>query len=1683
MTTQPASSASRPCFAHACSCRARNHNSIFLHSVLFRGRAFLGALIAFLALAGSARASIAVGTPTVTGSASDYTWTYDVQLGAGESAASVPNGACSGSSSPICGGTFFTIYDFVGYIPGSAAAPANWSVSVQLTGYTPSGVTPSDSAAIVNLTFYYTGSGITGAADLGSFSAHSTDESSATGTYTYQALNVGSGSADSGIGSAKVPTAGTTITVDDATQVNAATCTLSNAIASANADSAVGGCTLSGSGTPFTIQLQTNTSYTLATVDNWWYGPNALPPIATTIIIEGNGATLQVTDSSIARLRFFFVGADPTATATLNYNTPGAGNLTLHNLTLSGGRQQGGSGGGGGAGMGGAIYNQGTLTLNQVTLNKNSATGGSGRSINQCALFVYYGGGMGSDGGALFANNTTTGGPGGFGGAVTPAGSTGGAACASNCGNSGGGGIKTGDNGVAGSGSGAGAGGGTPDGLGGAGGNGGAGGGDSSGGGGGGFGSCGGAAGGDFGAGGAATGGADNLGGGGGGVGGGGGYGGCSYAGGGGFGGGGGDAPFGVGSGGFGGGGGLGTGGVGGFGGGTGTLSANGCYVGGSGSGAGFGGAIFNHNGTVQVTNSTFNANTAKGGIGGNQNGSGFGGAIFNLNGTVTLTFSTLAGNIADDGGAVYNLGYKLAKVAASLTLDGSILSNSANAAATAVNDLVSSPPGAVASGAPNDAIETVTYSNANIVVMSNTSNAQVSGPDPITTDPGLGTLALNSPGSTATMAITAASSAFNVVSCGTTTVDQRGVSRPQATLCDIGAYELIVGGPFTVTPSVNGGNGMISPSTAQTVSYGGTATFTLTPTTGYSIGTVGGTCPAGTLSGNMYTTGMVTANCTVIANFAITTYTVSPSVSGGNGMISPSAQQMVSYGGTETFTLTPSTGYSIGTVGGTCPSGTLSGSMYTTGAVTASCTVIANFTINTYMVTPSVGTGSGVISPSAVQTVNYATTQSFTLTPNPGYSIGTVGGTCPTGTMSGSTYTTAAVTANCTVIANFTINTYMVTPGVNEGNGTISPSTPQPVNYGATATFTLTPSTGYYVSSVSVTCGGTLAGNMFTTDPITANCSVMASFALKMFTVTPSVNGGNGTISPNMAQTVNYGGTQSFTLTPSVGYSIGTVGGTCPTGTLSGSTYTTGTVIYPCTVIANFAIDTYLVTPSVPGGNGTTTPNTAQTVNYDGTQSFTLTPNTGYSIGTVGGTCPAGTLSGSTYTTGAVTSACTVIANFAINTYQVTPSVNGGNGTISPNSAQPVNYGATQSFTLTPNTGYSIGTVGGTCPAGTLSGSTYTTGAVTSACTVVANFVINTYTVTPSVNNSHGSISPNAAQSVNYGSTATFTVTAKTGYSVAGIGGTCAAGTLSGSMYTTGGVTSNCTVVLNIGQAPAITSANHATFPLGVLGSFAVTASGIPTVMNFTETGNLPSGVTLNPTTGLLSGIPAVGGTYPITITASNGVTPNATQSFTLTVDQPPSITSLDSTTFFEGQSNSFTVTAVGIPTPAFTESPVKSLPGGVKFVDNHNGTATLSGTPTVAGVFSFWIEASNGVSSPSQQNFTLTVYAPISVSPTTIAFGNVKDGSSASQAVTLTNISNKAMGIGPVTLTVTSGSKTQFSLGSGCPASLAGGSTCSITVIFSPKAVGTDAATLNITTGASSKALEVGITGAGTK
>ena len=188
---------------------------------------------------------------------------------------------------------------------------------------------------------------------------------------------------------------------------------------------------------------------------------------------------------------------------------------------------------------------------------------------------------------------------------------------------------------------------------------------------------------------------------------------------------------------------------------------------------------------------------------------------------------------------------------------------------------------------------------------------------------------------------------------------------------------------------------------------------------------------------------------------------------------------------------------------------------------------------------------------------------------------------------------------------------------------------------------------------------------------------------------------------------------------------------------------------------------------------------------------------------------------------------------------------------------------------------------------------------------------------------------------------------------------------------------------------APAVNSGSSASFTVGAQGSFSVLTTGNPTA-SIAESGALPSGVSFTDNgdgTATLAGTPASGtsGSYPLTITAANGVSPNATQRFTLTVDPDaaaPVITSAGATTFAAGQPGSFTVTTTGVPAPALSATSKPALPSGVRFTDNGNGTATLSGAPPPGsqGTYLLTVKAANS-SGTASQSFLLTVNSGLAI------------------------------------------------------------------------------------------------------
>ena len=180
---------------------------------------------------------------------------------------------------------------------------------------------------------------------------------------------------------------------------------------------------------------------------------------------------------------------------------------------------------------------------------------------------------------------------------------------------------------------------------------------------------------------------------------------------------------------------------------------------------------------------------------------------------------------------------------------------------------------------------------------------------------------------------------------------------------------------------------------------------------------------------------------------------------------------------------------------------------------------------------------------------------------------------------------------------------------------------------------------------------------------------------------------------------------------------------------------------------------------------------------------------------------------------------------------------------------------------------------------------------------------------------------------------------------------------------------------VLTIDQAPAITSADSAAILVGNAGAFMVITTGFPGA-TVTESGDLPSGLSFDSATGILSGTPDAGtkGTYNITFTAQNGVDPDVTQNFTLVVSGLLAFRTDNASTFTVGSSGSFQLTASGGPTPTLSES--GNLPDGVTF---DPGSGILSGTPSdgTDGSYPIIFTATNSLDTVSQ-DFTLTVNLP---------------------------------------------------------------------------------------------------------
>ena len=431
-----------------------------------------------------------------------------------------------------------------------------------------------------------------------------------------------------------------------------------------------------------------------------------------------------------------------------------------------------------------------------------------------------------------------------------------------------------------------------------------------------------------------------------------------------------------------------------------------------------------------------------------------------------------------------------------------------------------------------------------------------------------------------------------------------------------------------------------------------------------------------------------------------------------------------------------------------------------------ASASLTFNLT-NTYLITPTAG-AHGTITPGTPQMVNAGDSITFTIAADTGYHITDVGvdgasqGPIPS-------YTFDNIMANHTITADFAIDTFVITPTAGL-NGSITPSTPQTLNYGDSITFTITPDANYHIVDVGIdgASQGPIGSYMF--ENVTANHTITAAFAIDTFVITPTT-GLNGSITPDTPQSVNYGDSITFTIAADTGYYIVDVG---VDGVSQGPipSYTFDNVMANHIITADFAIDTFVITPTA-GLNGSITPGTPQTVNYGDSITFTVAADIGYHITDVG---VDGLSQGpiDSYTFENVTANHTISAAFAIDTFVITPTA-GLNGSITPGTPQTVNYGDSITFTVAADTGYHIVDVGvdgvsqGPIPS-------YTFDNVMANHTITAAFAINTYTLTvATVGSGSGVVTPTiGVHTYAYGTVITLTASANLASSFSGWSGAC---------------------------------------------------------------------------------------------------------------------------------------------------------------------------------------------------------------------------------------------------------------------------------------------------------------------
>lgn len=199
-------------------------------------------------------------------------------------------------------------------------------------------------------------------------------------------------------------------------------------------------------------------------------------------------------------------------------------------------------------------------------------------------------------------------------------------------------------------------------------------------------------------------------------------------------------------------------------------------------------------------------------------------------------------------------------------------------------------------------------------------------------------------------------------------------------------------------------------------------------------------------------------------------------------------------------------------------------------------------------------------------------------------------------------------------------------------------------------------------------------------------------------------------------------------------------------------------------------------------------------------------------------------------------------------------------------------------------------------------------------------------------------------------------------------------------------------TFTLTVNEGPTVQGPANDVATVGTGHSSAeYTTTGTPTP-TLSATG-LPAGLALTgsgPGKARIAGTAAngTGGTYVVTVTATNNVGVDASTITHLTVNEAPELTGPSEARVVTGTATTIGFSADGYPGATVTES--GDLPAGLHFDNNGSGGggASITGTATAGtdGVYHLTITASNGINPDAVIHLTLTVVPHLSISTTSM-------------------------------------------------------------------------------------------------